>query len=366
MPKNTVNSKLRHGVYIMLVSILIGANLATIALMWASCLSTLLDPAIHPRLSQAGLLFPVFLGIDLLFLLVWVIVSWRWILLPVVGILGCWNYTKDFCPTNWFKETPETNYYKVLSFNVAGFANDEENDFDGWKTLDYITNSDADIIFLQECPGSGTIYSRMKHKMDSLGYDVRSDGGIRIFSKWPLIGETIHTNVSYHGNGSYACLAKIEGDTILLINNHLQSNAISQQEKNDYGNAIEQYDKDKMTASSRILFSRLTEAAAKRAEQTNMLCKLIKEYDKYSMIVGGDFNDTPISYTFQQISNLLNNAFTESGNGMGISFNRKGFPVRIDHIFTSRDLKTHDTFIDNEIKSSDHRPILSRVYKSAK
>ena len=77
-------------------------------------------------------------------------------------------------------------------------------------------------------------------------------------------------------------------------------------------------------------------------------------------------NDTPISYTFQRISRLLNNAFTESGNGIGISFNRKGFPVRIDHIFTSKDLKTHGTYVDGEIKSSDHCPIVTRVYKSVK
>lgn len=365
MTLDDIKSKVRRVMRVMLVSILAGANIATVVLLWLLCLSTHLEPTIHPRVSQAGLLFPVFLGINLLFILVWCIVSWRWTLLPTLGIAACWSYVSDYCPINFEADVPKTSY-TVLSFNVAGFINEPENDFDAWKSLDYITTSGADVIFLQECPKSGTIFTHLKHKMDSLGYHDREEGGLHIFSKWPFFGKNRYIGASSQGNGTLACFAIINGDSIMLVNNHLQSNSISQQEKNEYGNAMEHYDKDKMTASGRLLLSRLTRAASKRAEQTEVLCELIKENEKYSMIVGGDMNDTPISYTFQRISRLLKNAFTESGTGMGISFNKKGFPVRIDHIFISRDLKTHGTRIDNEIRSSDHYPIITRVYKSAK
>ena len=60
MSAETFTSKVKRGAHVMLVSIMAGANIATIILMWATCLSTLLPPAVHPRLSQAGLLFPVF------------------------------------------------------------------------------------------------------------------------------------------------------------------------------------------------------------------------------------------------------------------------------------------------------------------
>lgn len=365
MTMDDIKSKVRHGVRVMLVSILVGANIATILLLWILCLSTYLEPAIHPRLSQVGLLFPVFLGINLFFILVWFIVSWRWLLLPILGIAVCWSYVRDYCPINLGAEAPEASY-TVLSFNVAGFLNDSEAEFDGWKSLDYITNSGADIIFLQECPSSGAVFSRLSHRMDSLGYCSKAEGGVCIFSKWSFCGKGRYIGGSMQGNGAFVCFANVDGDTIMLVNSHLQSNAISQEEKDEYGNAMERYDKNKMTASGRLLLSRLTRAASKRAEQTDILCELIKENEKYSMIVGGDMNDTPISYTFQRISRLLNNAFTESGNGIGISFNRKGFPVRIDHIFTSKDLKTHGTYVDDKIRSSDHCPIVTRVYKSVK
>ena len=130
MTAETFTSKVKHGAHVLLVSIMAGANIATIILMWATCLSTLLPPAVHPRLSQAGLLFPVFLGLDILFLLAWLIVSWKWIALPVMGILACWNYTRDYGPFNPFDQAPAESC-KILSFNVASLSNDSANGFNG-------------------------------------------------------------------------------------------------------------------------------------------------------------------------------------------------------------------------------------------
>lgn len=365
MTAETFTSKVKHGAHVLLVSIMAGANIATIILMWATCLSTLLPPAVHPRLSQAGLLFPVFLGLDILFLLAWLIVSWKWIALPVMGILACWNYTRDYCPFNPFDQAPAESC-KILSFNVASLSNDSANGFNGRKSVEYIANSNADIIFLQECPRSGAVFSSLKHKMDSLGYNAQYDGGLHIFSKWPFIGKPVYKKSISFGNGSLACLIDMDGDTTLLVNNHLQSNAISLEEKNAYGDAIEQYDKEKMKASGKILLSRLSTAAAKRAEQADSVCAIVERHGKHTIIVAGDMNDTPISYTYQRIASLLDNAFAKSGNGLGISYSQKGFPVRIDHIFVSSNLATHSTRIDGNIQSSDHRPITTRVYKSAK
>lgn len=349
----------------MCISVLVGANIATILLMWASCLSTYLSPVIHPRISQAGLLFPVFLCINLLFLAVWLIISWKWMSLTILGILSCWNYVKDYSPLNLGQEQ-ENGEISILSYNVAGFYTNSERGLDGNQTVEYIAYSKADVICLQECPSGGKMYNKLSHKMDSLGYYVKSQKALRIYSRWPFIGSPVQ-NKSYDlCNGSLAWFINLDGDTTLIINNHLKSNGISDEEKAKYGEAIDSYDKDKMEASGRLLLSRLTHAASKRAEQTDTLCKLIKQHERYRIIVAGDLNDTPISYTYQQISRLLTNTYSQSGNGLGISFNRKGFPVRIDHIFISDNLESHYTYIDGEAHSSDHRPIVARVSKSAK
>ena len=53
----------------------------------------------------------------------------------------------------------------------------------------------------------------------------------------------------------------------------------------------------------------------------------------------------------------LNDAFVESGNGMGISYNQHHLYVRIDHILTSKNLKTYNCTVDNTTDASDHYPI---------
>ncbi len=347
----------------MLVGILAGANLVTILLMWTACLSTYFSPVLHPRVSQAGLLFPIFLGLNTAFIFIWLFISKRWLLLPLLGIASCWSYVRDYCPINLDKELTGSNIL-VLSYNVASLTAAPNDIFDGRKAVDYITSSGADLICLQECPGSGQMYNLLAHRMDSMNYHIRHGVGMCIISRWPFVGDAVYKTVGAFGNGSLAWCIDMDGDTTLVINNHLQSNGISAEEKSEYGNAIESYDKDRMEASGKLLFSRLTKAAANRAEQTDTVCQLISRYSGHKIIVAGDFNDTPISHTYQRISGLLKNAYRESGNGLGISFVGKGFPVRIDHIFVSEDWQTDSTHVDASIQASDHRPILTRLYKA--
>ena len=355
MTAETFSSKVKRGAHVMLVSIMVGANIATIILMWATCLSTLLSPAIHPRLSQAGLLFPVFLGLDILFLLAWLIVSWKWMLLPIMGILGCWNYTREYFPINPFDNAP-TESHKILSFNVASLSNDSANGFNGWKSVEYIAESDADIVFLQECPQSGNTYTMLKHKMDSLGYKMQSDGALFIYSKWPFVGEPVYKKSQVY-NGSFACLINLDGDTTLLINNHLQSNAISLEEKSAYGDALENYDQEKMKASGKVLLSRLSTAAAKRAEQADTVCDLITRYSQYTAIVAGDMNDIPSSWLYTQITKHLEDTYCNKGAGFCTTYNGSFPRFRIDMVFHSPQFSTLSY---HRIKSdvSDHYPIL--------
>ncbi len=347
----------------MLVGILAGANLVTILLMWTACWSTHISPALYPKLSQAGLLFPIFLALNIAFILVWLFIAKRWMLLSLLGIALCWGYTQDYCPVNLDKEPTGKNIL-VLSYNVASLTAASNDVFDGHKAIDYITSSGADLICLQECPGSGKMYNLLAHRMDSLNYHMRHGVGMCIISRWPFVGDVVYKTVGAFGNGSLAWCIDMDGDTTLVINNHLQSNGISAEEKSEYGDAIESYDKERMKASGRLLFSRLTQAAAKRAEQTDSVCQLISRYSGHQIIVAGDFNDTPISHTFQRISDQLKSAFSESGNGLGISFVGKGFPVRIDHIFVSNHWQTDSTHVDAGLQASDHRPILTRLYRA--
>jgi len=81
------------------------------------------------------------------------------------------------------------------------------------------------------------------------------------------------------------------------------------------------------------------------------------------VIVCGDFNDSPLSYAHRVIGKELDDAFVQSGNGFGISYNQNHFYFRIDHILLSKNLESYQCTVDKTIKSSDHYPIWCFVAK---
>ena len=56
-------------------------------------------------------------------------------------------------------------------------------------------------------------------------------------------------------------------------------------------------------------------------------------------------------------------AYRDSGLGIGISYNQRGFPVRIDHVFMSKDWKSSQTRIVDKLEVSDHYPIVTYLHK---
>ncbi len=70
--------------------------------------------------------------------------------------------------------------------------------------------------------------------------------------------------------------------------------------------------------------------SAIRAPQADTIAHEIAASPHPYIIVCGDFNDTPISYTHRTIAQDLDDAFTQSGRGLGISYNQKQilFPDR--------------------------------------
>ncbi|MFM9726250.1 hypothetical protein ACKI1L_37635, partial [Streptomyces scabiei] len=69
----------------------------------------------------------------------------------------------------------------------------------------------------------------------------------------------------------------------------------------------------------RNILRKMKRASAKRAGQAEAVHKNVSEYPGQK-IVCGDFNDSPVSYTYQTISSGMHDAFVEKGNGFSKSF----------------------------------------------
>ena len=100
-------------------------------------------------------------------------------------------------------------------------------------------------------------------------------------------------------------------------------------------------------------------AYRKRAEQARTVRAEI-EKSPYPVILCGDFNDTPSSYTYHKVAQKLEDAFVEAGNGMGKTYAGIFPSFRIDYIF-------HDTiFSANQFRTikadySDHYPVTTML-----
>ncbi len=358
------------------VQLFTGFNIATLILLWASCLVTYLHPAAFPKLSLLSLAFPLFLLLNVAFILFWLIFKAKRTWLPVVGIALCYSFCRDYCPINppflQAEQSDSAATLRVITYNTRSYGGKAAKDEAGNNIVAaYIYSSDADIICLQESASGGATLASVKDHMQELGYECYDAKGTVIFSRLPILdGDTI-SFPTRSNNGVMAHL--LDGkDTLLLINSHMESNHLSEIIKDGYRDALKnnapnayQSDaRDTLRKELSPVVNLLTEAAPLRAAQADTLQRIIQSWQPRPVIVCGDFNDTPVSYTLRVLSRHLQNAFRESGNGVGFTFKDRGFPVRIDHIlFSAEYWQSRHTHVEKAISASDHFPISTELVR---
>lgn len=335
-------------------------NMLAVAGLLFCTYSTYLNPAKHGVLSLAGLMFPVFLLANVAFIVLWLFFSTRHTLLSLAGCLLCIMSIRTYIPLNPGRTGAPGTSIKLLSYNVMGF--DQEG---GWSDenpnpiLKYLHDSKADVVCLQEAGGLKDS-DRIKYLGSYPYYKETSVGNngnvLACFSKYKIISsEKIDNQTETNGSVVYRLL--IKGDTILLINNHLQSNRLTMEDKAKYKKMFKEPKERTFREGFQLLMKKLPLANRLRGPQADSVSKLIRQRRYHGVWVCGDFNDSPVSYTHRVIADDLVDAFVESGQGIGVSYNQKGFPFRIDNILVTKEWRTYKCTVDNSIKTSDHYPI---------
>lgn len=341
------------------VSLLLGANLCTILLMWLCVALTFISPSLFPRFSVLTLAFPVFLIVDVLFVFLWLLFHARLVWVPIVGVLVIGGYILDYNPLHLDTDnsTDGDSTITIISYNVGQMRNDEQRA----EMLQFLNTIDADIICLQEFKSS--FLTNQRKWLDSTSYHLLESNGIVVLSRFPFLSDAIHIDFPSRSNHSMACWIDCLGDSVLIVNNHLESNHLSPEEKDGYTNAIKEPGREAIKNSSHQLMGKLSEAAAYRGTQTDSICSFIDRYSGHSAIVCGDLNETPISYTYQQFANRLTSAYRQAGSGPGFTYTRRSFPVRIDHLFFSSQWECTYCRIDRTVSASDHYPLIVHLCK---
>lgn len=100
-----------------------------------------------------------------------------------------------------------------------------------------------------------------------------------------------------------------------------------------------------------------------RAEQVQIIRGEI-DRSPHPVIVCGDFNDVPVSYTYRQLSRGLSDAFltgSASRFALGHTYVRHHLGIRIDYILHSPSFRATDFRID-PLPYSDHYPIRATLH----
>lgn len=338
------------------LQIIAGTNIATIIILLLTGYSGWLRPETFSTLSNIGLLTPILMAINLAFLVFWVIIKSRYMLIAIAGFLVCYVPVRQYFPVNIPQSAPAGSF-KVLSYNVWQFGDAQHPN----PILEYIREQGADIVCLQEANinALGAQYVDSVMKSEYAFRDTIMHGGdvVALFSKFPIHGKERIVFPS-KGNVSAAFRVQIQGRTVIVINNHLESTGLSPEEKSDFKLMVKgDLPSDTARHVSKMLIKQLATATKKRAPQAETVARYIAYHRGTPMIVCGDFNDSPVSYVHRTIAKDLTDCYVATGNGPGISYHLNGFFVRIDNILCTDDFTPYRCHVDRSIKASDHYPI---------
>jgi endonuclease/exonuclease/phosphatase family metal-dependent hydrolase len=364
-----------------LLRIILILNLLAVAGLGISYLALFLSPEYFWMFAFMGLAYPILLLMNVLFLAFWLVVRWRRALFSGLIILVGISKVNDLY--QWRKEPSEEQLntinaqdssLKVLSYNVRLFDlyNWTENKQTRNKIMDLIRSQQADILcfqefFYEDTGAFNTLDTLLQiqpashvHIEHTAHVKRVNHWGIATFSRFPIIEKGQIQFRDSTDNISIYTDIKAYGDTFRVYNLHLESIRFRREDYKTLQTITGNEDKTDLDGPQKII-SRMRRAYIRRARQTDLIRTHIKE-SPHPVIVCGDFNDTPNSYAYHQISTDLNDAFRTAGTGIGTTYIGMIPFLRIDYILYSPEVFEALYFKVIRKKYSDHYPVISSLH----
>ncbi len=350
----------------------IAVNLVIISAMLVTGFADMLDPRSWPVMTTAGYAFPLFALANLGMIVIWMFISKKHILVPFLGFVICYVPVTQYCPVHASGEVP-LGALKIMTYNTWGFGSQREtgNDEEAKKKarrdiLQYIADEDCHVVCIQE----GIYHKAMEADIDSIIKPkmpyldtCKIEGGtmLMVLSKYPI---KKHEALKYEstGNLSAAFYLDVNGKELIILNNHLETNKFSMEEKQQFGDMVKgDMGRSGIKTESKFVLKKLGAAAAVRAPQAEAVASYVRMHKGRSMIVCGDFNDIPISYARRTIAKDLEDCYVSTALGPGFTYHRNGMYVRIDNVMCTDDLDSYSFHVDKKCTISDHYPVVGWV-----
>ena len=331
-------------------------NIALTILTFLAYVLPFLAPKLFPFLSVLTLVLPLFLIVNGLFFIYWMVQFKRQMILSgIVLILGI-TFVNKFYKFSSTDQSFEEKDFIVMSYNVRLFNLFQwiPRENVGSDIKEFINEQNPDILCIQEYSETAKVDLRVyKHKFIFMqGKKIKT--GQAIFSKYPIVDSG---NIEFPESDNLIVYADIRKgkDTIRVYNMHLQSIKISP-DVNEMQDNVDSIN----TQKSQAIFKRIGKAFTKQQIQAEILMNH-KKSCHYPIIICGDMNNSAFSYVYRNIKGKLNDCFEEAGKGFGQTYNFKYYPARIDYIFADKSMKVKSFQNFPQFKNSDHYPILTRL-----
>lgn len=358
-------------------TILFIVHLALTISLSVALIISYLTPYISPKsfgsLTIMGHFAPILYILVLICMLVWIIAR-RWKIAGAVALLllpGIFHVSQ-FYNIAFMREAEDAaqskNSITVVTYNVRGFYNDNGKrvvkDF-----ADYIAQSNsfdqekmraADVICLQEfavdADGVNVIDSLVKNSYkDMYVNDVHESENVvlRTYSRYQIIDSG---SIAGMGSGTSQWVDIVrDHDTIRIFNNHFYTMGITSEDSEDISRGKILSDGDNMMS----IVDRVAENTAIRLDHVDSLRQVISA-TPYRHIVCGDFNDTPGSYVYEQMTDRLEDIFTDKGRGFGYTYRPMWGWLRIDYVLYSRGFEPMNYDANSDVELSDHLPVAAQ------
>lgn len=332
-----------------------------------------IDPEYTWALPMLGLIAPWLYLLTLIMALYWV-VRWRLKRAALMGfalLFGLFSVSLYWRP-DAYREQLQKRYdknfrydraaFKLLSYNVRFFY-DDQGESSADSVANFIERQNPDIICLQEY--NPTVADRSERWGEVMAdYNtVQFDAGEDVWHRQAIYTRyrVLRSGVIMRPTISIWADVVVQEDTVRVVNNHLQSTGITALDSDyltEHAYLLDTAREEKL----RSIVSRFHDNCVLRANQADTIRAHVDTLAPPRRILCGDFNDTPLSYTYRCLARGLNDAFSEAGEGYSHTF--RGFfdLLRIDYVLLSKDYECI-SYETPKVTYSDHLPLVVRLLK---
>ncbi len=334
-------------------------NIAVIGATFLAYAAPHIDPELTWIISFFGLFYPVLLLLNVAFIVFWFLIKRAWVWPSLICILIGWSELKAFLPLNGEREETSAEGISIMTYNIS-------NAYEGYdlereerlrkqsRLIEYLSNFEAyDVICLQEVGDYAYDILKKVYPKHQIYYKQK---GAVILSKYPILKKG---EIDF-GTITNSCLwadINVGFDTIRVYSYHLQSNQISATAEKMASQ--KEIDQKRAWYDIKGILRKFKNKHITRSRQAEKI-EAHAQKSKYKVILAGDLNDSPQSYTYHVLSALGRDAFVERGFGLGTTYAGAIPLLRIDYIFTDEQLNVVSFTIDKK-RYSDHYVIAADI-----